>query len=84
MFLEYAGKPFFHSIESQLLTQLYTQLLFGECYQVLSITADQNWVKVFHEDTGFLDGFLRNQSKTFKKLITKVFLTKTIRLSLAG
>ena len=31
---------------------LVTQLLFGECYQSIAITADQYWYKVIHEDTG--------------------------------
>lgn len=31
---------------------LVAQLLFGECYQAIAVTADQNWYKVSHEDTG--------------------------------
>ncbi|MDF2157187.1 hypothetical protein [Algoriphagus sp. CAU 1675] len=30
---------------------LVTQLLFGECYQVLAVTSDRKWYRVFHEDT---------------------------------
>lgn len=31
---------------------LVTQLLFGECYQVLTMSNDQFWFKISHEDTG--------------------------------
>lgn len=31
---------------------LVTQLLFGECYQVHSVTPDKLWYKIFHEDSG--------------------------------
>lgn len=31
---------------------LVTQLLFGECYQVLTMSNDQRWFKIRHEDTG--------------------------------
>ena len=30
---------------------LVTQLLFGECYQILGLTSDREWFKVYHEDT---------------------------------
>jgi uncharacterized protein YgiM (DUF1202 family) len=30
---------------------LVTQLLFGECYQVHSVTPDKLWYKIFHEDS---------------------------------
>ena len=36
---------------------LVTQLLFGECYQTIGMTSDQQWFKVFHEDTG-LQGWI--------------------------
>ena len=31
---------------------LVTQLLFGECYQVLTMSNDQQWFKIAHETTG--------------------------------
>lgn len=40
---------------------LVTQLLFGECYQVQAITADQKWWKIFHEDTG-ISGWISSKS----------------------
>lgn len=30
---------------------LITQLLFGECYQVITVSNDQLWFKILHEDT---------------------------------
>lgn len=40
---------------------LVTQLLFGECYQVLAVTPDQGWFRVLHEDTG-LGGWICAQT----------------------
>lgn len=40
---------------------LVSQLLFGECYQVNAITADQNWYKIYHEDTG-ISGWISSKS----------------------
>lgn len=40
---------------------LVTQLLFGECYQVTALTTDQNWFKVFHQDTG-ISGWIPSKS----------------------
>ncbi|MEP1085663.1 hypothetical protein [Algoriphagus sp.] len=40
---------------------LVTQLLFGECYQTIAMTSDQQWFKVFHEDTG-LQGWITTQT----------------------
>ena len=40
---------------------LVSQLLFGECYQVQAITSDQNWYKIFHEDTS-LTGWVSSKS----------------------
>ncbi|GMQ27134.1 hypothetical protein Aoki45_38170 [Algoriphagus sp. oki45] len=31
---------------------LVTQLLFGECYQIVGLTSDRNWFRIYHEDTG--------------------------------
>ncbi len=31
---------------------LVTQLLFGECYQINGLTADRQWFRIYHEDTG--------------------------------
>ncbi|RAI89348.1 SH3 domain-containing protein [Algoriphagus yeomjeoni] len=36
---------------------LVTQLLFGECYQTIAMTSDQQWFKILHEDTG-LEGWI--------------------------
>jgi hypothetical protein len=36
---------------------LVTQLLFGECYQVVTKTMEGNWHKITHEDTG-LNGYI--------------------------
>lgn len=38
------SKPMFDSA-------LVSQLLFGECYQVIALTPDRNWFKIFQEDT---------------------------------
>ncbi|PZX53458.1 hypothetical protein LV84_03182 [Algoriphagus ratkowskyi] len=40
---------------------LVTQLLFGECYQTIAMTSDQQWFKIFHEGTG-LQGWITTQS----------------------
>jgi len=40
---------------------LVSQLLFGECYQVNALTADQNWYKIHHEDTG-ISGWISSKS----------------------
>lgn len=40
---------------------LVTQLLFGECYQVLAVTADRKWYRVFHEDTR-IGGWISSKS----------------------
>ncbi len=47
---------------------LVTQLLFGECYQVLSVTEDHAWYRIFHEDTG-IGGWI--SSKTLKEIPAK-------------
>jgi gamma-D-glutamyl-L-lysine dipeptidyl-peptidase len=31
---------------------LITQLLFGECYQIVGLTSDREWFRIYHEDTG--------------------------------
>ncbi|MDR7132547.1 hypothetical protein J2X69_004920 [Algoriphagus sp. 4150] len=38
-----------------------TQLLFGECYQTIAMTPDQQWFKILHEDTG-LQGWITNRA----------------------
>lgn len=40
---------------------LVSQLLFGECYQIIALTADQNWYKIYHEDTG-MSGWISSKS----------------------
>ncbi len=40
---------------------LVTQLLFGECYEVLAVTPDKKWFRVFHEDTG-IGGWITSKS----------------------
>lgn len=44
---------------------LVTQLLFGECYQVLTTSNDQHWFKIANEDTG-LSGYI--PSKLLKEI----------------
>lgn len=44
---------------------LITQLLFGECYQIITVSNDQQWFKIFHEDTGF-SGYI--PSKLLKEI----------------
>jgi len=44
---------------------LVTQLLFGECYQVLTRSNDQHWFKIAHEDTGH-SGYI--SSKLLKEI----------------
>lgn len=40
---------------------LVTQLLFGECYQVLAVSSDRTWYRVFHEDSR-LGGWISHKS----------------------
>ena len=40
---------------------LVTQLLFGECYQIKSVTSDKQWYKIYNEDTGLL-GWITGKS----------------------
>ncbi|REG81265.1 hypothetical protein [Algoriphagus antarcticus] len=40
---------------------MVTQLLFGECYQTIGMTSDQQWFKILHEDTG-LQGWITTQT----------------------
>ncbi len=44
---------------------LITQLLFGECYQVLTMSNDQLWFKISHEETGY-EGYI--SSKLLKEI----------------
>ncbi len=44
---------------------LLTQLLFGECYQVLTMGNDQQWFKILHEDSGY-SGYI--PSKLLKEI----------------
>ncbi len=55
---------------------LVTQLLFGECYQVSSITSDQNWYKVFHQESG-ISGWISSKSiKNIQKADYQSFLNQ--------
>mgnify|MGYP003655640783 FL=1 len=40
---------------------MVTQLLFGECYQTIAMTSDQQWFKILHEDTG-IQGWITTQA----------------------
>jgi gamma-D-glutamyl-L-lysine dipeptidyl-peptidase len=51
---------------------LVTQLLFGECYQVLTMSSDQQWFKILHEDTGY-SGYI--PSKLLKEIPGKDYQT---------
>ena len=44
---------------------LVTQLLFGECYQVLTMSNDKHWFKIAHEDTEY-SGYI--SSKLLKEI----------------
>ncbi|MFC3417613.1 SH3 domain-containing protein [Algoriphagus hitonicola] len=45
------------SVDSALLTQL----LFGECYQVLAVSTDRSWYRIFHEDSR-IGGWISSKS----------------------
>lgn len=40
---------------------LVTQLLFGECYQVLAVTEDRTWYRIFNEDSR-IGGWISSKS----------------------
>lgn len=50
---------------------LITQLLFGECYQVLAVSQDHQWYRIFHEDSR-MGGWI--SSKSLKEIQQQDYL----------